>query len=44
MIRRNQMPTQYELGRMCKEGIGTIADSKSSEEWYKRAYNGFLLN
>ena len=33
----------YELGRMCKGGIGTQADSSTSESWYRRAYHGFRL-
>ncbi len=33
---------QYQLGRMCKEGIGTAVDCSASEEWYRLAYQGFL--
>lgn len=33
---------QYELGRMCKEGIGTTVDKNKAEEWYQKAYKGFL--
>lgn len=33
---------QYQLGRMCKEGIGTDADHSASEQWYRQAYQGFL--
>ena len=33
---------QYQLGRMCKEGIGTTADRLASEQWYRQAYQGFL--
>lgn len=33
---------QYQLGRMCKEGIGTTADRFASEQWYRQAYQGFL--
>lgn len=32
---------QYELGRMCREGIGTAPDQASSEKWYRQAYQGF---
>ena len=33
---------QYELGRMCRDGIGTAPDQAASEKWYKQAYQGFL--
>lgn len=33
---------QYQLGRMCKEGLGTTADHSASEQWYRQAYQGFL--
>lgn len=33
---------QYELGRMCREGIGTAPDQAASEKWYRQAYQGFL--
>ena len=33
---------QYQLGRMCKEGLGTNADHLASEQWYRQAYQGFL--
>ena len=33
---------QYQLGRMCKEGLGTDADRFASEQWYRQAYQGFL--
>ena len=33
---------QYQLGRMCKEGLGTTADHFASEQWYRQAYQGFL--
>ena len=33
---------QYQLGRMCKEGLGTTADHSASEQWYRQAYKGFL--
>lgn len=33
---------QYELGKMCKEGIGTTVNKNKSEEWYQKAYKGFL--
>lgn len=32
----------YELGRMCRDGIGTAIDREASENWYERAYKGFL--
>ena len=33
----------YELGRMCRDGIGTTPDKTASEAWYRRAYQGFLM-
>ena len=33
---------QYQLGRMCKEDLGTSADLSASEHWYRQAYQGFL--
>ncbi len=33
---------QYQLGRMCKDGIGTTVDRSASDEWYRQAYQGFL--
>lgn len=33
---------QYELGRMCRNGIGTAPDQVASEQWYRQAYQGFL--
>lgn len=33
----------YELGRMCKEGIGTKIDQTASDAWYRQAYQGFLM-
>lgn len=33
---------RYQLGRMCKEGLGTDADHFASEQWYRQAYQGFL--
>lgn len=33
---------QYQLGRMCKEGIGTTVNQTVSEYWYRQAYQGFL--
>lgn len=33
---------QYELGRMCRNGIGTAPDQAASEKWYSQAYQGFL--
>ena len=33
---------QYQLGRMCREGIGTEADQEASRQWYAKAYQGFL--
>lgn len=33
---------QYQLGRMCKDGLGTDADRFASEQWYRQAYQGFL--
>ena len=33
----------YELGRMCKDGIGTTVDKTASDKWYQQAYQGFLI-
>ena len=33
----------YELGRMCRDGIGTASDKAASEAWCRRAYQGFLM-
>ena len=33
----------YELGRMCRDGIGTTTDKAVSEAWYRQAYQGFLV-
>ncbi len=33
---------QYQLGAMCKDGIGTELDKVQSELWYQEAYKGFL--
>lgn len=32
----------YELGRMCRDGLGTVPDKHTPDEWYRRAYQGFL--
>ena len=33
---------QYELGKMCRDGIGTAVDEEKSKDWFKKAYQGFL--
>lgn len=33
---------QYQLGRMCRDGIGTEVDPVSSKQWYEKAYRSFL--
>lgn len=33
---------QYQLGRMCRDGIGTKVDLYASKQWYEKAYWGFL--
>lgn len=33
---------QYQLARMLSEGIGTPKDNVSAQDWYGKAYNGFL--
>lgn len=33
---------QYQLGRMCGEGMGTAVNHAVSERWYRQAYQGFL--
>lgn len=32
----------YELGLMCRDGIGTVPDKAASDRWYRKAYRGFL--
>ena len=33
---------QYQLGKMCREGIGTEVNQEESRRWYAKAYAGFL--
>ena len=33
---------QYQLAQMLKEGIGTMKNVSEANEWYTKAYNGFL--
>lgn len=33
---------QYQLGRMCRDGIGRGVDPGSSRQWYEKAYRNFL--
>lgn len=33
---------QYQLGRMCRDGIGTKVDLYASKQWYEKAYRSFL--
>lgn len=33
---------QYQLGKMCRDGIWTDADLEKSRMWYAKAYAGFL--
>ena len=33
---------QYQLGRMCRDGIGTAVNLDESRVWYAKAYAGFL--
>lgn len=33
---------QYQLGRMCQDGIGTEVNPEESRLWYAKAYAGFL--
>ena len=33
---------QHELGRMCRDGIGTQMDMAKAEEWYRKSYAGFI--
>ena len=33
---------QYQLGKMCRDGIGTEVNPKESRLWYAKAYAGFL--
>ncbi len=33
---------QYQLGRMCRDGIGTERNEAESVRWFAQAYNGFL--
>ncbi len=32
----------YELGKMCRDGIGTAVDAEASAQWFQKAYQGFL--
>lgn len=41
-VKKPNAYAQYQLGRMCKEGIGTAVDHSASEDWYRQAYRGFL--
>lgn len=31
----------YELGRMCRDGVGTKKNQAASRAWYRQAYQGF---
>ena len=33
---------QYQLGKMCRDGIGTPQDLEASQSWFRQAYAGFL--
>ncbi len=33
---------QYQLGRMCRDGIGTERNESESSRWFTQAYKGFL--
>ena len=33
---------QYQLGRMCRDGIGTEKNEAESSRWFTQAYKGFL--
>ena len=33
---------QYQLGKMCRDGIGTEVDPEKSRMWYAKAYAGFV--
>ena len=33
---------QYQLGRMCRDGIGTEVNVEESKLWYAKAYAGFV--
>lgn len=32
----------YELGKMYRDGIGCEKDAESAEQWYRKAFDGFL--
>jgi len=32
----------YELGKMCRDGIGIDPDVEQSEKWFRQAYRGFV--
>ena len=34
---------QYQLAQMLNEGIGSVKNVSSAQEWYRKAYNGFLI-
>ncbi len=33
---------QYQLGKMCSDGVGTEVDPIAAANWYRQAYEGFL--
>ncbi len=33
---------QYQLGKMCRDGIGTEVNLEESRQWFARAYAGFM--
>ena len=33
---------QYQLGKMCRDGIGTDANPEEARRWFAKAYAGFL--
>lgn len=39
---RGNVYAQYQLGRMCRDGIGTEVNPTASKQWYEKAYRSFL--
>ena len=40
--KRPNVFAMYELGKMCRDGIGTEKNAASSEIWFSSAYKGFI--
>lgn len=42
MINKPNGYAQYQLGKMCRDGIGTEANLEKVKQWFAGAYIGFL--